>query len=183
MNNAVYHLIVFLASLVFLGVLIVTGHDSSPLLSKLLTGAIGGTGAVAIGPAIAAFLKGPNDPTASAPVTRQGGFIRLGFLAFLLAGCFVGCASLSGGITSANTVAEACAGASASIKALTIVEQAGKLTAADKAAVDSALSVVNPLCEAPTQPTATQAELNAITSAAAQLAALQVKNHATVTGP
>lgn len=187
MNNALYHLIVFLALLIFFAVLIVTGHDNSPLLTTILGGALGGSGASAVGPALAAFFRGPSDPTASAPVTRQAGFFRVGFLAFLMIAAVAAgvsaCATLTG-TTSDNTaaVAEACAGTSATIKSLTIVEQAGQLSAADVQAVTAAVAVVTPICEAPTAPTVTAATLTAITGAAAQLTTLQLKYHATPTG-
>lgn len=190
MNNALYHLIVFLALLIFFAVLIVTGHDNSPLLSMFLTGALGGSGASAIGPALAAFFRGPDDPTATAPVTRQGGFTSLRFLAFLMVAALVAalsaCASLGSGTATAGntqTVATTCASAAATVKSLTVVKQAGYLTAPDVAAVNAALAVVTPICSAPVQPTYTDAATLALTGAAAQLLTLEGKYHATGTGP
>lgn len=187
MNNGLYHLIVFLALLVFFAVLIVTGHDNSPLLTTLLGGALGGSGASAIGPALASFFRGPTDPTASAPVTSQRGHARFGFLALLLGIAVtlaVGACSTLHTATSDNgtAVAEACAGASATVKSLTVFEQAGKLSATDTQAVTAAVAVVTPICESPTPPTVSAATLTTITGAAAQLTALQLKYHATPSG-
>jgi len=189
MNTALYHLIIFLACLIFLGVLIVTGHDNSPLLTQILSGAIGGTGAASIGPALAAFFRGPQDPTATAPVVRQGGFTSMRFLAFLLAAALTAvlgaCASLSGTTSAGNaqTVATTCATAAAAVKSLTVVKQAGYLTAADTSAVNTAMAVVSPVCNAPIQPIYTDALVVSLGAAAVQLATLESKYHATGTGP
>lgn len=186
MNNSVYHLIIFLASLIFLAVIIITGHDTSPLVTNLIGGSVGGSGATLL----ASFFRGPQDPTATAPVARQGGFTTLRFLAFLLTAAFTvalsACASLGTAPAStgnAQTVATTCAGAAAAVKSLTVVKQAGYLTAPDVSAVNSALAVVNPVCNGLLQPTYTNAVVLGLTGAVAQLATLEAKYHAAGTGP
>lgn len=49
MNQSVYHLVVFVASLAALLALVITGHDNNIVLVSGLTGIIGATGANASG--------------------------------------------------------------------------------------------------------------------------------------
>lgn len=183
------HVVVFIAALIFLAAIIITGHDNSPLLTTLLTGVVGGAGGAGLGSALASFFKGPDQPTGVAPLTtRQGGFVRAVFIPvlFVVSLGIAACAGLTSAPstgTTATAISEGCATASAAIKSLTVVEQAGKLTPDDVQGVNAALAIVNPLCEASAPPDATQVTLDAITSAAAELTALQVKYHATATGP
>lgn len=186
-NQYVYHLIVMLASMLFLAVLIISGHDSSPLLNQLLTGVIGGTGGAGIGQILAAFFKGPPDlPSAPAIVTKTGGFIMMRLLLLVMLGSGAGiacvaCASLS--LTSNQSVAASCATASAAVKSITVLEKGGYLSPADISVVNQALTMVNPICEAPTQPTYAQATISALASAVADLSAIEAKYHAAETGP
>lgn len=187
MNQYVYHLIVMIASMIFLGVLIITGHDSSPLLTTLLTGVIGGTGGAGIGQTLAAFFKGPSDPpSGAAVVTKSSGFITLRFLALILFGSaicimFSACSTLA--MSSNQGVATSCAAASAAVKSLTVLEKGGYLSPADVSAVNQALTVVNPICEAPTQPTYAQATISALASAVADLSAVEAKYNAASSRP
>ncbi len=185
MNQLTFHLIVFLATLAAVVTIILTGHDSSPLVTNLLAGAIGGSGGAGVGTLLFNFFKGPQDPTVAAPVTKQAGYTHLRFIALLLPSAFIGalvaCASVNT-VTPQQTVATACATASAAVKSLTVVEQAGALTVSDVQNVNNALAVVNTICEAPTEPTYTQATVDALTGATAQLVQLQTKYHATAAG-
>lgn len=178
MNNAWYHLTIFLACLIFLGVVILTGHDNSPLLHNLLGGAfggvIGGTGAGAA-PLLLKFIKGPGGPSAGA-TTKQAGFTRLIFLSILLALSGLGlaaCATFSSAAKT-NPLATACASGAASLKILATAEQAGKLNQATSNAVSDAAAVLTPACKSPIEPSPSQATMLAVNGAIAKLATLAV---------
>lgn len=188
MNQLTYHLIVFLALLASGLTLILTGHDHSPLLGQLLGGALGGTGGAGLGAALYRFF-GDGLNTSSQPLSvKQGGRTGISFLimVFMVSLCvclvtLAGCASL-GLQTSQQKVAASCATASAAVKSLTVVQQTGLVSHADDQGIELALGVVNPICEAPTQPTYSNAELSAVNSAVQELLIYQAKYHATPTG-
>ncbi len=177
MSNAAYHLVVFIACLVFLGVVILTGHDNSPLLHNLLGGLFGGVmGGTAAGaaPLILKFLAGPGNGPGAGATTKQAGFTRLIFLAVLLAIGSLGLAACASFTAAAkvNPLATACASGSASLKVLTAAEQAGKLNLTDTAAVNDAVAVLTPACATPIEPSPSQATLLAVNGAIARLATL-----------
>jgi hypothetical protein len=172
LDNAWYHLILFISCLVFLAAIILTGHDSSPLVKDLFGsvfgGVIGGTGAGAL-PLVLKFIQGP-DATTPTP-TKQAGFIRLPLMFALFTAFFLmipACASLQQAAKS-HPIATACATSSAAIKTLTIAKQAGMLSAADQDALNTAVATLAPVCSAPSEPTVTDATLLAVDGAAASL--------------
>lgn len=176
MNNAVYHLIVFLSCLTFLGVIIVTGHDNSPLLhgfgASIFGGVMGGTGAGSL-PLLAQFLSGPDNPTATAPVTRQDGFIRFGimFACVLASLAIAGCATFTRAAKT-NPLATACATGGASLKVLAQAQTQHLLTLTQTRAINDATVVIAPVCIASLEPAPTQATLTAINAAVSSLSTL-----------
>jgi hypothetical protein len=166
-DQSVYHLILFLALLASLTLIILTGHDNSPLLHELAGGLFGGAiGGSAVGsiPALSNFLSGPGGGA------KQGGFIRPAYLIALLfvASLAAACASLQQAATT-NPVATTCASASVAIKTLTVARRAGVLSLADASAVNQSIAVVSPVCDSPTEPTASGAVLSSLVSATATL--------------
>lgn len=71
--------------------------------------------------------------------------------------------------------ATVCASASAAIKTITIADKAGKISPADEAKVTQAITVVAPICEAPTEPTLSDAERSAFEQAMFLLTKMQTK--------
>jgi hypothetical protein len=186
MNSTLAHLIVFVSLLIFFAVIIITGHDTSPLLSTLLTGAIGGSGGSAVGALLNGFFGSSGTSTTVTQVTKPNGFIHY---RLLIAMCFgavlcavvAACSTLTS-TTPSTSVAESCATASAAIKTVTVVQQAGKLSTADVATVNQALTVVNPICESTTQPSNSTVASAALVAAVAELTTLQT-HYATAAGP
>ncbi len=177
MNQAVYHLIVFLSCLIAITVLILTGHDNSPLLQHLTEGLFGGVlggSAAGAAPLILKFLAGPGNGPGAGATTKQAGFTRLIFLAVLLAVGSLGLAACASFTAAAkvNPLATACASGSASLKVLTAAEQAGKLNLTDTAAVNDAVAVLTPACATPIEPSPSQATMLAVNGAIARLATL-----------
>lgn len=172
LDQSIYHLVIFLASLASLTALILTGHDNSPLLHQitggLLGGVIGGSGAGAA-PLIGRFFAGPPSPP-SPPPARQSGRVRLPMLLFvsLLSLGVAACASF-GQAAKLNPVATACASASVAVKSVTAARTAGVLTPVQIGQVNQALAVIAPVCLAPSQPTVDSATLLALTAAASTL--------------
>lgn len=188
MNQLTYHLIVFLALLASGLVIILTGHDHSPLLGQLLGGALGGSGSAGLGSLLLNFFGTGGGPSAPAVITKQAGRASISFLIMLsmivASVCLItvaGCASL-GIQTSSQKIAVSCATASATVKSLTVVQQAGLVSHADDQGIEAALSVINPICEAPTQPTYSSVEVSAVNTALQELVTYQSKYHATPTG-
>lgn len=188
MNQLTYHLIVFLSLLASGLVIILTGHDHSPLLGQLLGGALGGSGSAGLGSLLLNFFGNGGTPSAPAVVTKQAGRASISFLIML---CMIvanvclitvaGCASI-GGQTNTQTISTSCATASAAVKSLTVVQQAGLVSHTDDQGIEAALGIINPICEAPVQPTYSSAEVSAVSAALQELVTYQSKYHATSTG-
>lgn len=85
-------------------------------------------------------------------------------LACLLALALVACQSV-GLTTTEQQIAAGCATASASLKALTVANDAGKLTADQQRSILSAAGYISPICSAPTPPTLDSLKLEAFTRA------------------
>lgn len=188
LNSTAYHLIIFLACLAAFVTLTVTGHDNSELVKGVFYGVLGLSGTNSAS-SITSFLRGPDAPDVGLS-GKQGGFVRLRLLTWLSWAALVSVTAIAAacgtvGAASASTaqqIATACAGGSATVKALTVAKQAGYLSAADDQAIETALTVVKPLCTGTAPPTATDAELATLTGALSTLSALQVKYHATAPG-
>jgi hypothetical protein len=184
MNQMWGHIVVFVATLGFLLAVILTGHGNDPLLTTLLTGAVGGSGGAALG----GLLKGFFGNEAPLAPSNQKGFARVEVLIVVFALAFAALMSActtSGGTaasTNAQTIQTSCASASAAIKALTVVEQAGYLSASDKQAVSDAISVVTPICGSTTQPSDDDVEVQVLSDAVSTLTSLETKYHASATG-
>lgn len=180
MNVYWYHLIIFVVAALCLVAIIITGHSDDPLVTQILSGVVGGAGAVAGGKVLQGIFT-PLNSLASPPPNGQKGFARMGALYLLAALSLLmllsACTSVDGKATStAQTVEIACASASASLRALTVADAAGELTPDSESRVKAAASALAPLCTGaapPANPTA--AELTALTGAAAELASLQTQ--------
>jgi hypothetical protein len=171
MNAAVYHLILFVSLLICLTVIIVTGHDSSPLLRQLggglFGGAVAGSGVGAL-PALIKFFAGPaSPPTVNG---KQTGNTRVPVLISLLivSIALAACAGLQKA-TASNPLAVSCATSSAALKVITTARATGHLTPADVQGVDAALAVITPICEAPVEPSGSAAASSALVGAVASL--------------
>jgi hypothetical protein len=187
-DASLYHLVLFVACLIFLAVIIVTGHDSSPLLQQLggglFGGVLGGSGVGAV-PAIARFINGPQSPPANGPTAQRGRVHPLALVLILGASLAItACASLGSPLTTStsNPIATACAGSSAALKVITAARQANILTPADVLAVNSALTVVTPICGAAVEPTPTAAVTAALGAAVVDLQTIATHYPTTATG-
>jgi len=181
-DASLYHLVVFLATLAALVLLIVTGHDNSPLLTHITGGLFGGVlggSAAGAAPALARFISGPSDPTATAPVTpsRQSGHVRLPVLilvVFLASASLIGCAAFQQS-AKLDPVATGCASASAAIKTVTAAQVAGYLLPGDQAAVSAAIATIAPICTDPDKASVSQVEVTALAQATASLESLAAR--------
>lgn len=186
LNSTAYHLIVFLASLLSFTVLIATGHEGSKLVEGIFYGILGTSG-VNSSTSLLQFFRGPDAPDIglSGGSGKQQGRSTVHFLMWLVVSIvtvlMVACGTV-GTASATQQVAIACASGSASVKALTVAQNAHALSAADTKAVDDALAIVTPLCTGVAPPTVTDAEVTALTAAFNTLAGLQAKYHAAPPG-
>lgn len=150
-DSSVYHLVIFVCCLAFLAAVIITGHDTSPLVQQIIPGMFGGIlggSAAGAAPALANFISGGNPPR------TQGGFVKFPLLLCVLVAvlALTACASLQSAGKS-DPLAVSCATASAAIKTITPAKNAGLLSPATVTQVNNAIAVVSPVCEAPAEPT------------------------------
>lgn len=94
-------------------------------------------------------------------------------MALMLSLTLAACASIgtqpSTSMAQNKQIKIACASISTSIKTLHAADMAGKLSAANKAQVNKALAISNPVCLAPKAPTLSDLELQALQQASALL--------------
>jgi hypothetical protein len=89
----------------------------------------------------------------------------------------MGCSAINTTPQTAQTqqIETACAAASAGIKSLTIAQAAGALNNADRAAVNSAIQIVQPICAGPVAPSYNSVAVAALNTAVVELASLETK--------
>ena len=160
MSNQFYHLIVFLACLASLLALIMSGHDTSPLLQSLLGGGVGGS-AIGAFQKLSATVFGDSITNGS----KQGGYVlpKLALFIFAftaLSAIIAGCATLK-----TDPVATSCASASAAIKTLTLAKNNGFISMSEQKLVNDAISIVDPICSQKVEPPSSVAAVNALNSA------------------
>lgn len=179
-DTSVYHLVVFVACLIAMCVIIVTGHDNSPLITQFapaLFGGVMGGSAAGAAPLLTAFIRGPDDSLPSK--NTQAGFSRLPMIVTLLGAAIAigACASIQQAATS-DPVATACASSSVAIKTLTAAGQAGVLTTTDASNVMLGISVIAPVCDVTPEPTPVGAALTAFLAATTSLQTVAAKYQA-----
>ena len=95
-------------------------------------------------------------------------FVLLAALITLTSG-FSACSSMGGPSSDVQKIETACASVTTAVQGLTVANQQGKLTPAQKNSVLHALSVTTPICTAENPPTMDDLKMQAVDAAVAEL--------------